>query len=125
MTVLILTCEEDVTADMVVARLHETGTPVMRLDPADLPGKAMLSAEYAHGDFDGHLSVNGHVLSTGALRSVWVRRPGEPAAHAAHPSPWLTAETGQALYGMLHCVPTRWMNHPRSAEQARLKPAQL
>ncbi|MFG2550482.1 ATP-grasp ribosomal peptide maturase [Streptomyces sp. NPDC048581] len=125
MTVLILTSEEDVTADLVVARLHATGTPVLRLDPADLPGKAVLSADYAHGDFDGHLSVNGHVLSMGGLRSIWVRRPGEPAAHAAHPSPWLTAETRQALYGMLHSAAARWMNHPRNADQARLKPWQL
>ncbi len=125
MTVLILTSEEDVTADMVVARLHATGTPVMRLDPADLPGKAVLAADYAHGDFEGHLSVNGHVLSMSGLRSVWVRRPGEPSAHAAHPSPWLTAETRQALYGMLFSASTRWMNHPRNADQARLKPWQL
>ncbi|MBD0844132.1 MvdC/MvdD family ATP grasp protein [Streptomyces sp. TRM68416] len=125
MTVLILTSEEDVTADMVVARLHGTGTPVMRLDPADLPGKAVLSADYAHGDFVGHLSVNGHVLSMGGLRSVWMRRPGEPAAHAAQPSPWLTAETRQALFGMLFSASARWMNHPRDAERARLKPWQL
>ncbi|GAA2633432.1 ATP-grasp ribosomal peptide maturase [Streptomyces vastus] len=125
MTVLILTSEEDVTADMVVAKLHEAGVPVMRLDPADLPGKAVLSAHYAHGDFEGHLSVNGHVLTMGGLRSVWVRRPGEPAAHAAQPSAWLTAETRQALFGMLYSVPTRWMNHPRNADQARLKPWQL
>lgn len=125
MTVLILTSEEDVTADLVVARLHATGTPVLRLDPADLPGKAVLSADYAHGDFDGHLSVNGHVLSMGGLRSIWVRRPGEPAAHAADPSPWLTAETRQALYGMLHSAAAPWMNHPRNADQARLKPWQL
>ncbi|MFE0251598.1 MvdC/MvdD family ATP grasp protein [Streptomyces sp. NPDC059010] len=125
MSVLILTSEEDVTADMVVAALHGTGTPVLRLDPADLPGKAVMSADYAHGDFDGHLSVNGHVLSMGGLRSVWVRRPGEPAAHATDPSPWLTAETRQALYGMLHSAAARWMNHPRNADQARLKPWQL
>ncbi|MEU9733172.1 ATP-grasp ribosomal peptide maturase [Streptomyces sp. NPDC048002] len=125
MTVLILTSEEDVTADLVVARLHATGTPVLRLDPADLPGKAVLSADYAHGDFTGHLSVNGHVLSMSGLRSVWIRRPGEPAAHAPHPSPWLTAETRQALYGMLHSASARWMNHPQNADRARLKPWQL
>ncbi|MGW5634437.1 ATP-grasp ribosomal peptide maturase [Streptomyces sp. NPDC003832] len=125
MTVLILTSEEDVTADMVVAALHGRGTPVLRLDPADLPGKAVLSADYAHGDFTGHLSVNGHVLSMGGLRSVWVRRPGEPAAHAVHPSAWLTAETRQALFGMLYSASARWMNHPQNAERARLKPWQL
>ncbi|MFG2477504.1 ATP-grasp ribosomal peptide maturase [Streptomyces fagopyri] len=125
MTVLILTAEQDVTADMVVARLHEQGVPMVRLDPADVPGRAVLSADYAHGDFDGYLSVNGHVLSMGGLRSVWVRRPGEPAAHAPEPSPWLTAETRQALFGMLYSASTRWMNHPRRAEQARHKPWQL
>lgn len=125
MTILILTSEEDVTADMVVARLHETGLPVMRLDPADLPGKALMSADYARGDFEGHLSANGHVLNMGGLRSVWVRRPGEPAAHAAHASAWLTAETHQALFGMLYSASARWMNHPRNADQARLKPWQL
>ncbi|MFE0515219.1 ATP-grasp ribosomal peptide maturase [Streptomyces sp. NPDC058964] len=125
MTVLILTSEEDVTADMVVTELHEMGTPVVRLDPADLPDKAVLSAHYTHGHFDGHLSVNGHVLSMDGLRSVWVRRPGEPAAHATHPSAWLTAETRQALFGMLFSTTTRWMNHPRNADRARLKPWQL
>ncbi|WP_206341293.1 MvdC/MvdD family ATP grasp protein [Streptomyces ureilyticus] len=125
MTVLILTSEEDVTADMVVTKLHETGVAVMRLDPADLPGKALMSADYARGDFEGHLSVNGHVLSMGGLDSVWVRRPGEPAAHAPRPSVWLTAETHQALFGMLYSASARWMNHPRNADQARLKPWQL
>ncbi|MBZ9638644.1 MvdC/MvdD family ATP grasp protein [Streptomyces sp. PSKA30] len=125
MTALILTSEEDVTADMVVAKLHEMGTPVMRLDPADVPDHVVLSAHYAHGDFDGHLSVNGQVLSMGGLRAVWMRRPDVPAAHAAHPSPWLTAETRQALFGMLFSATSRWMNHPRNADRARLKPWQL
>ena len=37
MTVLILTSEQDVTADLAVAVLLQRGVPVMRLDPADLP----------------------------------------------------------------------------------------
>ncbi|MFE9027076.1 ATP-grasp ribosomal peptide maturase [Streptomyces iakyrus] len=125
MTVLILTAKDDVTADMVVTRLHDAAVPVMRLDPADLPVNTLLSAHYTHGDFEGLLSANGHVVSMGGLRSVWVRRPGEPAAHAAEPSAWLTAETRQALFGMLYSASARWMNHPRDAERARLKPWQL
>ncbi|GAA0596528.1 ATP-grasp ribosomal peptide maturase [Streptomyces crystallinus] len=125
MTVLILTCEQDVTTDMVVTQLHQRGVPLVRLDPADLPGKAVLSAEYAHGDFAGHLSVDGFLVSMSGLRSVWVRRPGQPAAHAPEPSQWLTAEVRQALFGMLYSASARWMNHPRDAEQARHKPWQL
>ncbi|GGY19815.1 ATP-grasp ribosomal peptide maturase [Streptomyces djakartensis] len=125
MTVLILTAKDDVTADLVVTKLHDAAVPVMRLDPADLPAQTVLSAHYTQGDFEGLLSANGHVVSMGGLRSVWVRRPGEPAAHADEPSAWLTAETRQALFGMLYSASARWMNHPCDADRARLKPWQL
>ncbi|CAL9343930.1 hypothetical protein SUDANB145_00324 [Streptomyces sp. enrichment culture] len=125
MTVLILTCEEDVTADMVVVHLNESGVPVVRLDPADLTCSVALSGEFVHGSFRGHLSSGGRLVSIGGLRSVWVRRPGVPAARAAAPSRWLTEESEQALYGMLRGCGARWMNHPDAARRARHKPWQL
>ncbi|MCS0604810.1 ATP-grasp ribosomal peptide maturase [Streptomyces sp. LP11] len=125
MTVLILTSEEDVTADMVVLRLREAGVPVVRLDPADLTNGVALSGEYVRGACRGHLSVGGRLVSMSGLRSVWVRRPGVPAARAAHPSAWLTEESAQALYGMLRATGARWMNHPDAARRARHKPWQL
>lgn len=125
MTVLILTCHQDVTTDMVVAKLQERGVPLVRFDPADLPGEAAMSAEYVSGDFHGYLSSEGRLLSMSGLRSIWVRRPGEPAADAPEPSEWLTAESGQALYGMLYSTTARWMNHPCVSAQARCKPWQL
>ncbi|MGV9283845.1 ATP-grasp ribosomal peptide maturase [Streptomyces sp. NPDC003730] len=125
MTVLILTCEEDVTADMVVVHLNASGVPVVRLDPADLTDSVALSGEFVHGSFRGHLSAGGRLVSIGGLRSVWVRRPGEAATRAAEPSAWLTEEAGQALYGMLRGSPARWMNQPDAAHRARYKPWQL
>ncbi len=126
MTVLILTCEQDVTADMVVAELNTAGVPVLRLDPADLPGGGVaLSGEYVHGGFRGHLSVGDRLVSTSGLRSVWVRRPGVPGTRAARPSAWLTEESAQALYGILRGTGARWMNHPDAAARARHKPWQL
>ncbi|MEU5162816.1 ATP-grasp ribosomal peptide maturase [Streptomyces sp. NPDC020875] len=125
MTVLILTSEQDVTADMVVAQLHKRGVPLVRFDPGDLPGEGTLSAEYVRGEFRGYLSTGGRVVSMDSLRAIWVRRPGEPAERAPEPSPWLTAESGQALYGMLHSTTARWMNEPGAAARARLKPWQL
>ncbi|MDN3054872.1 ATP-grasp ribosomal peptide maturase [Streptomyces hygroscopicus] len=125
MTVLILTCRQDVTADLVVAELRELGVPLVRFDPADLPDRAALSTEYDRGDFTGYLSTGGRLVSIQGLRSIWVRRPGRPAAHAANASEWLTAECGQALYGMLYATTARWMNHPGAAEPARHKPFQL
>jgi ATP-grasp ribosomal peptide maturase len=125
MTVLILTCEADVTADMVVVHLHAQGVPVVRLDPADLTEGAALSGEYVHGAFRGHLSSGGRLVSIGGLRSVWVRRPGTAATRAAVPSGWLTEEASQALYGMLRSSGARWMNDPDAARRARHKPWQL
>ncbi|MFF6803226.1 ATP-grasp ribosomal peptide maturase [Streptomyces sp. NPDC012616] len=125
MTVLILTCEEDVTADMVVVHLNAAGVPVVRLDPADLTHTVALSGEYVHGAFRGHLSSAGRLVSLEGLRSVWVRRPGSPAARAAQPSAWLTEEASQALYGMLRATGARWMNHPDASVRARHKPWQL
>ncbi|QKW26140.1 ATP-grasp ribosomal peptide maturase [Streptomyces seoulensis] len=125
MTVLILTGEEDVTADMVVVHLNAASVPVVRLDPADLTAGVALSGEYVHGSFRGHLSAGGRLVSVSGLRSVWVRRPGAPAARAAQPSAWLTEEAGQALYGMLRGSAARWMNHPDAARRARHKPWQL
>ncbi|MGX4694186.1 ATP-grasp ribosomal peptide maturase [Streptomyces sp. JNUCC 63] len=125
MTVLILTGEEDVTADMVVVHLNASSVPVVRLDPADLTAGVALSGEYVHGSFRGHLSAGGRLVSVNGLRSVWVRRPGVPAARAAQPSAWLTEEATQALYGMLRGCAARWMNHPDAARRARHKPWQL
>ncbi|WP_324788241.1 ATP-grasp ribosomal peptide maturase [Streptomyces sp. H51] len=125
MTVLILTSEEDVTADMVVVHLNSSGVPVVRLDPADLTDGVALSAEYVHGAFRGHLQSAGRLVSIDGLRSVWVRRPGAAAARAAAPSAWLTEESSQALYGMLRGSGARWMNHPDAARRARHKPWQL
>lgn len=128
MTVLILTVPEDVTADLVVAALHERAVPVVRLDPAGLPGEVSMSAEYISGDVHGFLSVQGRLVSMNSLRSVWIRRPGTPGADATRRSEqpeWLTTEAERALYGALRCVSAPWMNHPGAAEQARYKPWQL
>jgi ATP-grasp ribosomal peptide maturase len=125
MTVLILTSEEDVTADMVVLRLGEAGVPVVRLDPADLTNGVALSGEYVQGACRRHLSAGGRLVSMNGLRSIWVRRPGKAAARAAQPSAWLTEESTQALYGMLRTTDARWMNHPDAARRARHKPWQL
>ncbi|MFD5840574.1 ATP-grasp ribosomal peptide maturase [Streptomyces chartreusis] len=125
MTVLILTSEEDVTADMVVVHLNASGVPVFRLDPADLTDGVSLSGEFVHGAFRGHLWAAGRLVSIAGLRSVWLRRPGAAAQRAASPSTWLTEEAGQALYGMLRGSEARWMNHPDAARRARHKPWQL
>lgn len=125
MTVLVLTCEEDLTADMVIAALYDLGVPLVRLDPVDLPGRGAVSADFADGDFHGYLKADERMVSLSGLRSVWVRRPGTPGGRGKEQSTWLAAEAEQALYGTLFSTRARWMNHPVAAAQARYKPWQL
>ncbi|MFI1398156.1 ATP-grasp ribosomal peptide maturase [Streptomyces sp. NPDC020681] len=125
MTVLVLTCEQDVTADMVVDRLNARGVPLLRFDPADMPARCAMSAEYVHGEFEGYLSTGSRVVNVDHIRSVWVRRPGLPAAHAEDACEWLTVECAQAFYGLLEGLGARWMNPLAAADRARLKPWQV
>ncbi|MET9915413.1 MvdC/MvdD family ATP grasp protein [Streptomyces sp. NPDC006476] len=125
MSVLILTSEQDVTADMVVAKLNGRGVPVVRLAAINLPGRAALSSEYTHGTFHGYLSTESRLVCMRSLRSIWVRRPGIPASGVAEPSEWPTDESSQLLYAMLRCTDARWMNHPDAAIRARHKPWQV
>jgi ATP-grasp ribosomal peptide maturase len=125
MTVLILTCTQDVTADLVVDRLDAWDVPVVRLDPADLPGTVGLSGEYGGGALRGTLSAGGRRVALDTLRSVWLRRPGVAGSNAEEASAWLTQEASQALYGMLRGSGARWMNPPEASHLARYKPWQL
>ena len=126
MTVLILTSEDDVTADMVVHRLVQRGTPVLRLDPADIPGRVALTARItAGGEVAGHITTDRQRLALGDVRSIWLRRPGRPGAGATEQREWVSLETERAFYGALRATGAPWMNHPDAVARSRYKPWQL
>jgi ATP-grasp ribosomal peptide maturase len=126
MTVLVLTSEEDVTADMVVHRLTQQGTPVLRVDPADIPGRVALTARItAGGEGAGHLTTDRHRVALDDIRSVWLRRPGRPGAAATEQREFVTVETERAFYGALRATGAPWMNHPDAVARSRYKPWQL
>ncbi|MFF3123383.1 MvdC/MvdD family ATP grasp protein [Streptomyces sp. NPDC057908] len=126
MTVLILTSEEDVTADMVVHRLVQQGTPVLRVDPADIPGRVALTARItAGGGVAGHITTGRQPLALGDVRSIWLRRPGRPGAGATEQAEWVATETERAVYGALRATGAPWMNHPDAMGRSRFKPWQL
>ncbi|MCI0689340.1 MAG: hypothetical protein L0Y54_19210 [Sporichthyaceae bacterium] len=113
--VLVLTADLDPTADAVLAHLLARGVPFTRLDP-----RALLTA----GSMDGRLGADGlwrGVLRGGprevnlqALRSVWVRRPGEiapPDGLDPVAADWCVGQAREALWGILQALPhLRWVN---------------
>ncbi|MCQ4040845.1 MvdC/MvdD family ATP grasp protein [Streptantibioticus rubrisoli] len=126
MTVLVLTGPEDVTADMVVDHLNTMGTPVLRVDPADFPERASLTAAFTSGGLSGRITTRHRSAELSAIRAIWVRRPGKPGAGARAQAAWVALESDHAWYGTLRALPdVRWMNHPDAHTAGRYKMRQL
>lgn len=125
MTVLVLTSREDVAADMVVHQLNRDGIPVLRIDPADYPGRVSLVSTLSHGILAGSLIQDSRSTELASIRSVWVRRPGTPNIDHREQREWLNHEANHAFYGALYALKARWMNPPEVLFMARYKLRQL
>jgi ATP-grasp ribosomal peptide maturase len=126
MTVLVLTSEEDVTADMVITRLTDSGTPVMRVDPEHFPGRVDLTARSdAGGGVAGYLATKERRVKLSSIRSVWRRRPGSPGHLAPLQKNWVSLESERAFYGTLRALDLPWMNHPEAIDRSHYKIWQL
>ncbi|MFF5433396.1 MvdC/MvdD family ATP grasp protein [Streptomyces griseofuscus] len=126
MTVLVLTSEEDVTADMVINCLVKLAVPVMRVDPEHFPGRVDLAARVtAGGELSGRITTDRRSVELTDIRSIWRRRPGPPGHLATEQRPWVSLECERALYGVLRGLPAPWMNHPGAIERSHYKAWQL
>lgn len=126
MTVLVLTSEEDVTADMVITKLNAQGTPVMRVDPEHFPGRVDLTARsLAGGGVAGYIATELRRVKLASIRSVWRRRPGPPGHLAQIQRDWVALESERAFYGVLRSLGVPWMNHPDAITRSHYKTWQL
>ncbi|MFI2620579.1 hypothetical protein [Streptomyces sp. NPDC018584] len=107
MGVLILTSQEDVTADLVVRKLTSTGREVHRV---------ALDDELSFSGIPGQrLTIRDAHRTTTNPQGIYWRRPGP-----------VDSEQAKALVGMLRALPGLvWVNHPDCNERARHKPSQL
>lgn len=116
MTVLVLTRQLDPVADLVVHELNARHTPVVRLDPGDLPTRSAFTARLDGatgwtGDWRGqHRDLN-----LDEVRAIYWRRP---SAHRLPPGMpgdvecWARAETKTGFGGVLSTLACTWVNHP-------------
>ncbi|MBB5837104.1 ATP-grasp ribosomal peptide maturase [Kribbella italica] len=127
--VLVLTCADDPTSDVVVGELNQRGVPVVRCDPADvLAGGLEVSATFGEQRMGGRLRTESRALDLAAVRAVYYRRPSSYVAPTE-----LSDQDGrfareQAKYGMagiLAEVRGRWVNHLWRSLEAEFKPTQL
>ncbi|GHE37244.1 ATP-grasp ribosomal peptide maturase [Streptosporangium violaceochromogenes] len=125
--ILVLTCLDDQTADMVIRRLNERGACVARFDPgADFPATAELSAWFGRIPARGVLTTRSRRVVLEQVRAVYYRRP----------TPYLSGGPSQAerfagmqarfgIGGVLAALPCAYVSHPWAIAAAEHKPVQL
>lgn len=127
---MVITCEEDATADLVIAALNERGAMIVRVDPADIGPDLTFSGRIgAHRmRWTGRLRTPSRDIALEDVRAVYYRRPSlwrfdelEPQARK-----FAIAEARHGLKGLLASLPEcRYVNHPHGNDCSEYKPAQL
>ncbi|WP_438388061.1 ATP-grasp ribosomal peptide maturase [Actinopolyspora saharensis] len=129
-SVVVVTREQDITADLVVRELHERGVGVARFDLSDFPERMRQAAYLVPGRdrWTGALRGTHRDVDLSAVRGVWYRKPAPTSPHpslTATERNWVAAEARTGLGGLLAALPARWINRPDAAALASQKPAQL
>jgi ATP-grasp ribosomal peptide maturase len=129
-TTLIVTANDDTTADLVVDALASRGGKAVPIDVGDFP--INLSVTGTIGD-DGVwrgevVAADSTVLDLESIDAVYYRRPTRFRL-PDHLSPadrrFAEAEAHRGLGGLLAALPTRWVSHPARIADAEAKPVQL
>lgn len=128
--VLVLTCLEDITADLVIKVLHDRGAIVVRLDPTDLGQGVSFDSVIGGGSptWSGNLRTPTRTIGLADIDAVYYRRPSPWGS--AHPdlrtAAFVTTEARHGFGGLLHNLPRAvYVNHPCAVTRADRKPGQL
>lgn len=130
-SVVVITRDEDVTADLVCAELVAREVPVVRLDLADFPERLTQVAYLVNGraHWTGALVGRYRDVDLENVRSVWYRKPSTFRFHEAMTSTeqqWAAAEATNGFGGVLTALHSAaWCNHPHLSAAAELKPRQM
>lgn len=129
-SVLVVTCLDDSTSDVVIGELGRRGVPVIRLDPGDfLSGGIELSASFGpDGGPSGTLATPSRRVELAAIRSVYYRRPSPhepPPGMDEQDARFAVGQARQGLGGVLGALACRFVNHPWRIMYHDHKPVQL
>ncbi|WP_219500672.1 ATP-grasp ribosomal peptide maturase [Nonomuraea ceibae] len=130
MPVLVVSCVDDPTADLVLAELCDREVPVVRFDPgADFPHELTLSASVGDTGLAGSIETAARRLDLLGVQAVYWRHPTpyRPPRHLdEHTGRWVADQSRFGLGGVLAALPgARYLNHPWRNRDAEHKPVQL
>lgn len=129
-TTLILTADDDTTADLVVDALAARGGKTARVDVGDFPiSLSITGAIRGDGVWRGELIMpDGPTVDLESIGAVYYRRP-TGFRFPDHLSPadrrFAGREAHRGLGGLLAALPVQWVSHPARIADAEAKPAQL
>jgi ATP-grasp ribosomal peptide maturase len=127
--VIILTSDNDVEVDPVIAELSRREVPVFRFDVAYFPMSSVLDARNGGRGWQGRLTAYDRVIDLAAVRSVWHRRPTVFKFDGAMPlrqQQFAFHEARRGIGGVLYALEdVLWVNHPEREATADFKPYQL
>ncbi|GAB2665101.1 MvdC/MvdD family ATP grasp protein [Kribbella swartbergensis] len=129
--ILVLTHDDDPTADVVLSVLNARGIPFVRCDPGNFPTAMQLTArlDAGAGSWEGSMSGAPREIDLRSVRAIYYRRPSEfraPDETLGHDRSFVTAQARHGVSGVLAGLPrATWLNHPGAMADARVKPYQL
>ncbi|MGW1676049.1 ATP-grasp ribosomal peptide maturase [Saccharopolyspora sp. NPDC002376] len=129
-SVVVITADQDITADLVVAELCRRDVGVVRFDLADFP-ENLVQVAYLVPDrqrWTGALRGRRRDVDLSAVEGVWYRKPSPFALHAGltdTEQEWAAAEAAMGFGGLLAALDARWISRPERIALAGRKPLQL
>lgn len=125
--VLVLTCIDDPTSDVVIEELNAREVPVVRCDPAQVVGcQVAVTARYGAGP--SVLRTASRELDLHSVRSVYYRRPSPyrgPTTMTDHDGSFAADQARHGMGRVLAGIRARWVNHIWRSLEADFEPAQL
>lgn len=129
MSILVLTSEPDLTADLVIRELNaRRRVELFRCDPGDFPQGVTLTARLADR-WTGQLRTRERRVALESIRSVYYRRPSRfkfSQDMSAIDRQFAAAEAKMGFGGVIAALSgCAWVNHPFHVAGAEYKPLQL
>jgi ATP-grasp ribosomal peptide maturase len=129
-SVVVITQDRDITADLVVGELSRRGVGLIRFDLADFPENLTQIAYLVPGRtrWTGALRGIRRDVDLSAVRSIWYRKPSPFALHpdlTETEGQWAAAEAAMGFGGLLAGLDARWVSSPDRIALAGRKPFQL
>lgn len=124
--ILLLTQQDDLTADLVVIALKRLGAPFLRLNVDQLLISTFLDC-LPNGSVWYQDEATEH-FDLSRVRTIWYRSHSRPRSLESIPTDaasFAAREAVSQMYGALFSLDARWVNEPAAVWRASHKPLQL